>query len=448
MLNSSFDHIKGLNPSDVRVLLVHPHPSCREFSTPLLPTGLAYVGAVLEKNGITVRAVDLGILEAPWEWKTLEEKILSFEPHIIGITSMTSTHNNALAVARFAKKLYSKSIVAMGGPHPTFTFHEVLTENPEVDLVVRREGEVTFLDFIQAMIEGRSLLTVGGIAFKHQGNVVATPERPLIEDLDSLPYPARHLFPLKEYLQFWPLICVISSRGCPFQCIYCSASTMWGHKCRLRSAENFVNEIEFLLKTYNVKHIGFSDDTFTLDKSRTTEVCKEILERGLSLKWACETRADTITKDLLGMMYDSGCYDILYGIESGNQQILNAIKRGINLHQIERAVKWTKEVGIHITGSIILGLPGETTETIRQTIDFVKRLDIESVIINSLTPYPGTEVYENAEKYGITIQTRNWAEYNSTMPMIESRELSIENRVLLCMEAMEELEQVGAIKHK
>ncbi|HDI46267.1 MAG TPA: radical SAM protein, partial [Candidatus Methanomethylia archaeon] len=273
-----------------------------------------------------------------------------------------------------------------------------------------------------------SLKEIKGIAFRDEGKVIVTPPRPLIQNLDEIPFPARHLLPMDKYTvlgQQTVIGHVMSSRGCPFRCIFCSSSRIFGRVWRGRSPKNVVDEIEELCDKWKAKHIEFADDTFTLNMKRAEEISKEIIRRGLDIFWACGARVDTLRRELVQWMKKAGCHVIYIGVESGSQRILNLLKKGIRLEQVIKAVKWLKEAGMEITASYVIGTPGETKEEVERTIKFAVKLDTDFAQFTAMTPYPGTEVYEYAKREGLLL-TNDWSKFTTIKPVMRTKELSAE----------------------
>jgi anaerobic magnesium-protoporphyrin IX monomethyl ester cyclase len=244
--------------------------------------------------------------------------------------------------------------------------------------------------------------------------------QPWIKDLDSLPFPARHLLPMDKYTILGKKSTIgniISSRGCPFYCTFCESSLLFGRMFRARSPKNVVDEMKQLINEYHPKTIEFSDDLFTLNMKRTETICDEIRRRGLDIPWACSSRVDTVSRSLLRKMKKAGCILIYYGVESGSQRVLNLMRKHIKIEQIIKAIKWTKEVGIEILASFIIGFPGETREDMQKTIAFAKRLDVDYAQFSFATPYPGTELYQMAKEKGLLL-TEDWSQYTAGKPVI------------------------------
>lgn len=380
---------------------------------------------MLERSGYEVKIIDAPALDLSVH--QIEDILNKDQPEIIGITASTPMIYDAYEVARAAKEVCPNSAVVLGGPHPTFLPIETLQECPSADIVCIGEGEETIVELAEAIRRKIDLSKVRGIAFRTEdGRIVKTESRPLIKDLDSLPFPAWHLLPMDKYtvLGKKAIVChIISSRGCPFRCIFCSSSKVFGKKYRARSAKNVVDEIEFLVSEYNPESIEFSDDEFTLDQKRTEEICDELKKRGIDIPWACGSRVDTVSKSLLMKMREAGCSFIYYGIESASQRILNFIKKGITIEQIKKAVEATKEAGIKIMGSFMIGFPDETREEIKSTLSFPKKLKVDYVQFTIATPYPGTELYEMAKRENLLL-TEDWSQYTTLKPVMALKDIS------------------------
>jgi len=321
--------------------------------------------------------------------KRLREEIKARDPYILGITSTTPTIYSALKVAKLAKEVDGDITTVIGGPHVTFTANEVLDSSEDVDFVVAGEGEYTMLELLKALEGDRSLKEVKGITFRDKGKIVKTPSRGYIEDLDSLPFPARHLLPMDKYKilgRKLTVIHVVSSRGCPFRCIFCSSSALCGKRFRARSVENMLDEIEEAVERYKTRHVEFIDDTFTLNRRRTAEFCEEVKRRGLDISWNCSSRVDTIDEDLMRKMREAGCSIIFFGVESASQRTLDLIGKGITVDRAVKAINLAKRVGIEVLASFVIGFPWETIEDMKETIRFATKLKPDFAEFSVSTP--------------------------------------------------------------
>ena len=389
--------------------------------------GIGYMAAVLEKNNIDVDVLDASALELSYD--EIGEEIIKRNPDIISISALTPTIGVALDTADKIKQVKPETVVVLGGYHPTFEYEFVLSED-SVDVVVRGEGEYTFLELVQSIDKGEDLDNVLGLAFldKNSGEVVLTGDRPVIQDLDELPFPAFHLFPMEKYkiLNITTNVAtIITTRGCPMQCSFCSSAALHGNKLRRRSYMNVVDECELRLKEQNIDTIAFMDDTFTLNKKFVNDFCDEIKRRNLHFWWGCTSRVDTLDEELLQKMKDSGCITIFIGVESADQQMLDKMNKNITLDKTVNAFKLARDVGIRTIASCVIGMPDDTKENIYQTLAFVKSLKPNYALYSLATPYPGTRFYkETFEKNLITI--KDWSKFTLINPVLKTIDCSKE----------------------
>ena len=405
-------------------LIVPPATGMSKMWCPNLPIGLAYLAAVLEKAGYGVTVFDCPALDI--DHKTLGGKLSSFEPDIVGITSVTPTINSTILTARVAKEACPNARIILGGPHPTFMDSQILSENADVDVIVRGEGEQTVLELLQVLFGSGDLQTVSGISFRKNGQVIRTSNRPFIQNLDELPRPAYHYFALSKYQFFGKSILpILTSRGCPFQCSYCVSSRMVGKPFRARDPNLVVDELEWLRDVHRASAFSFYDDAFTYDKQRAIEICEEIKKRNIGVPWDCQTRVDRISEEILVKMRDADCQLVSFGAESGCQKILDSINKKTTIEQNERAVKMAKKVGLSVAMSVIIGYPGETPETLKQTFAFVRRTKPDYVYLCCATPYPGTGLRSTLEELGWAMST-DWNRYDMQGPVFENPSLSVD----------------------
>ena len=394
----------------MKILLVNP-PQATRYPQP--PLGLAMVAAVLEKNGYLVKILDLPV--SGFSENSLSTIIRQEKPDVVGVTAMTPTINSAASIVERVKECDSNITVVLGGAHATILPEETLKSIPEIDVIVRGEGEQTTLELVKVLEKNPdSLNQVLGITCRERGSVRSNPLGPPVSDLDTLPFPAFHLLPIGKYRlhppfgRRTPVMPIITSRGCPYRCIFCSKA-VFGKKYRSNSPVYIVNEVLFLMENFGVKEVKFYDDVFTLDKKRVVALCMQLKERGIDIPWSCETRVNVVDSDLLGVMKDAGCYMIEYGVESGNQRVLNSLKKDITLEQTIKAFELTRKAGIETVAYFMIGSPQETSETIQETVEFAKKLDSDFVQFSIATPYPGTELYSLALEDGQVPE--KWDEY-------------------------------------
>jgi anaerobic magnesium-protoporphyrin IX monomethyl ester cyclase len=386
----------------IRIALINPPPPTGayvHYQSPLI--GIAYIAAVLERKGYEVKVIDCPPLNITCE--EMKHEVSSFKPEMVGITSVTVTFSSAAQAACVVKDADPGIIVVLGGPHVTVLDEQTLREQPSVDIVVRGEGEQTMLELADLLSKSDldKLQTVEGITFRDGNQIIRTKDRAPIENLDTLPHPAYKYFPLDKYRLFGKLILPITtSRGCAANCSFCLAPKMAGRIIRARSPDNVVDELEWFKRLHKPDAFTFHDETFTHDKKRAIEICEEIKSRKIGIPWDCSTRVDRISKEVLTKMKEAGCQLVSYGVESGCQETLNAMKKGTTVEQNEQAIRWAREVGIAVTTSVIVGYPGETPDTLKQTLDFILRTKPDDVHMSLATPYPGIELNKVVKDLG------------------------------------------------
>jgi len=371
------------------------------------PLGLAYIAAMLEKEGYDVNFFDL--MESSFE--DAERIIKKEKPQIVGISCNLSDYRwGAFRVAQIAKKINAKIKVVMGGCHATNLFEQILGNFP-VDIVVRFEGELTFLELVRSLEKDSGLKKVLGIAFKDGKAIIKNEDRTPVENLDNLPFPAHHFFDFNLYTNYpselsfkgkkvseMKSINIITSRGCPHDCHYCSITAFWRRKFRVRGVKNVVDEMQMLYEKFGVEYFDFFDSVFSLNKERVIDLCKEILSRKLDVCWGCVTRVDLVSRDMLEWMAKAGCLRISYGVESGSPLVLKSVNKKQTRAQIVDAFKITHETGISAYILLMIGNPNETKHTIEETIDIIKEVKPDKIRTNLTIIYPGTKLYELGKK--------------------------------------------------
>ena len=408
------------------VTLVNP-PAPSEYigHLPFPLLGLGYLAAVLEKNKYGVDVIDCQALKLSYE--EFKSEIGKRQPNIVGMTSTTLTYKNALKLAKIAKEMCPNCLTILGGAHATFWDDKALQECLDLDVVVRKEGENTLLELVQRLEKGKNFRDVLGITYRKDGKIAKNLDRPYIENLDDLPFPARHLWPIERLRKYEDVFYLITSRGCVYWCEFCATVRMHGRKYRVRSTKNVVDELEFLNKTYGATHFTFCDDVFSGDKARTEELCKEIRNRKLKIKWNCGTRVDMLTKELLLKMKEAGCISVWFGVESGSQQVLDAMRKGISTEQTARVFGWIRELGLTPVPNVILGFPGETKQTAWKTIKFVEKISPDDLCYyNIATPFPGTPMFDLVKKNG-WLRITDFDKYDVATPIFETPWLSMKD---------------------
>ena len=404
----------------MRILLINPNfrrmiGKSERISTILPPLGLACIAAALKKEKIEVKILDINALNLSME-ETISY-IGGYKPDIAGLTAATPTINECFNIAEAAKKANPKIKAVIGGPHPTALPEESIKKD-FIDFVVIGEGEETMLELAREIKNGKKdFKKIRGLVFKDRGKIIKNAARERIKDLDALPFPAFELLPLDRYIsassKYKRFITILTSRGCPGQCNYCN-KLIFGNACNMRSAENIIGEIEFLMKRYGYREFHIVDDLFTINRKRIVDFCNFVLEKNIRIKWKCGNgvRVGTVDLELLRLMKKAGCYSLSYGIESGNQKILNNIRKGQALQQCINAVRWTKQAGIECVGFFMLGNLGEDEKTMQETIDFAKSLELDIAQFSILIPFPGTPIRQIIEKEGKIFES-NWENYDN-----------------------------------
>jgi radical SAM superfamily enzyme YgiQ (UPF0313 family) len=405
----------------MRILLINPFYPISE--TPSPPLGLSYLAGALSASGVEVKILDLVVF--PYSRARLQTLIETFKPQMAGLTAVTMTFDNAMDVIKDIKGINPEILTIMGGPHISFCARETIGDYPDLDVAVIGEGEQTVVELCRAVDNGGALEKVSGIAYRRGMDIYYTSQREPIENLDELPLPDRGLLPLGRYRALNMPISITTSRGCPFKCIFCVGRKMVGARVRYRSPVKVVDELQYL-DTLNFHQINIADDLFTANKNHCLGVCNEIIKRGLKLTWTSFARVDTVSDDVLSKMKAAGCIAVSFGIESANPQILKTIKKGITLDQVEEAVGMCQRAGITPFASFILGLPGETPATIKETMDFGERLKHQGLAFgfHLLAPFPGTEIREKCDQYGIQILTNDWSRYHANRAIVETPEVN------------------------
>jgi len=398
----------------MKILLIQPPYPFSEFPKP--SSALLSLGTLLRQEGVEVEILDL--LSTRYSLRKVEERLARFQPDLIGATSVTMNFPVAAKTLQHCKRLMPEATVFMGGPHVTFTAEETLRSFPEVDIVVRGEGEETMRELLQAFSGKESLERVRGLTFRENGRIFQTGDRPFLPDLDLLPLPDRTLFPIYRYVAMRVPVSILTSRGCPMECSFCVGYRMTGKKGRFRNPLRVVDEIESA-HGLGFEEVCIDDDLFTRNRRHVLAICDELNRRGLKMNMYLFARVDTVDAFLLRRLREAGCKMICFGLESGNQTILDRAHKGITLERVRRAVELTKEAGISPFGSFILGLPGETRETLEETFAFAQSLGIPFGF-HLLAPFPGTKVRERAPEYGIKILTDDWTLYDADHAVTET----------------------------
>ena len=377
---------------------------------PIQPMGLLYLASALRGAGHRVRIIDGEVERIDRE--SMAAIVAAERPDVFGITSTTAQATRAFALAKAVKARSPESFVVLGGPHASSLPERSLQECEALDAVVFGEGEQTILDIMDRLAARESLEGVHGTAYRDPGGIVVNASRELVDDLDTIPFPAWDLIPMQKYVAstWFPnkvkqYANIFTSRGCPYGCTFCGAKTTWTRKFRARSPENVIAEMEEVYGRFGIPNFFISDDLFTLKRQRVFEICSLILEKQLPITWTCLSRVNTVDAEMLAFMKRAGCYLISYGLESGSQDVLDKLDKGTTVEQGIKAVEMTKAAGIKVFGSFMIGSPGETTETVEATIRLIRRMKLDEVGLGVTTAYPGTDLFE---EFGSDANDLDW----------------------------------------
>ncbi len=403
------------------------------------PLGLLYLASYARKyTNHEIEVLDTVVEEL--NYYEIERRIREIKPDVVGVQAMSFTLIDALLCARIVKRIEKHIPIVFGGPHPTIFPQETINLK-EVDYVVVGEGEVTFKELLENIDSPKRLKEVKGLVYKEKGEIIDTGSREFIENLDNIPFPARELTPYKKYYSLiakrTPITTMFTSRGCPYRCIFCDRPQL-GKKFRAQSAENVVDEMEECLRL-GIKEILIYDDTFTVNRQRVLDICKEILRRSLKIGWDIRARVDNVDEEMLKRLKKAGCERIHYGVEASSQRILDILRKGITLRQVKDAFGLTKKAGISTLAYFMFGSPKETEEEIRNSIKLAKELRPDFVHFSITTPFPATDLYRLGLKEGI-LERNYWKEFaqNPTKnfsPQVWEENLSQEKLVALLKSA-------------
>jgi magnesium-protoporphyrin IX monomethyl ester (oxidative) cyclase len=451
--------------------LINPPGSFKQIErikryAPVIPLGLAYIAAVLEREKHIVHVIDAiaegrknkkydnGLCTIGLSWSQILDRIKKFKPRLVGLgCPFSSRFFNALKIARIIKDMDPSIKVMIGGIHPSILPEDVL-KKPEIDFVILGEGEVSTLEIVNNLEKGlHDFSCIDGIGYKEDGKIKINPKTKYVSDLDTLPFPARHLFPMNEYFKVRrhrrpdgrytirnvQRNSIISSRGCPFNCTFCSIHAIWGNTWRPRRPEKVVEEIKEMQKNYGIVEISFEDDNLTLDKNRMKRLCETIIKKNIKIKWDTPNGVSisNLDREVLTAMKKAGCYSLNLAIESGDPYILNHVIG--KAHTIEKAreiVLICKEIGIKTLGYFVIGMPGETKESIQHSIDYATSLPLDDLNVFIATPYPGTKLYKDCIEHEF-ISEYNYEDfpadddYQQKTAIINTPKLSADELLLL-----------------
>lgn len=458
----------------MKVLLIHP-PWKRLFNSELAeyPVGLSYIAAVLNKSGheSTVYNADynygrgqpltnyntifdgyskmtrgcnqyLNILNNLGDplWQEIKKVIEKIVPDIVGISAMTVSLGSALNVARIVKGINPQIPVILGGKHPSILSEQTL-KNQEVDIVIRGEGEYVFAELLNNL---KNLGKVKGISYKKGENIIHNPPSERVTELDNLPFPRRQaLYDLKQYPKEAFGI-LFTSRGCPNNCIFCASPAFWQRRVYYRSPENVIEEIREVKDRYGTESFNFQDDCLLIKRNYIERLCDLLIRKKLKISWSCLARVDLIDENLAAKMKQAGCSNVSVGIESGNNEILKKIGKRITVEEVIRAVKILKKYYISVMGFFMFGFPWETRKEIDDTLNLIKKLDLDRIQYNFVVPLPGTELFSSLKSQGLISEQEDWNLFYQHSPsMFFNGNFSREEALMMIAEIEDKLDYLN-----
>lgn len=398
-------------------IIASPYP-LEEFPSP--PLGISYVAAAFEAADCEVRIFDYII--SGYSKQKLAAQLAEFRPDAVGAGSVTMNFYDAQFILKDVKSIDPDIVTMMGGPHVSFTAEETLRTFPEIEVIFIEETDDTILEFAPHIRRKNKWRGIRGIACRLGDEIVNNGRRDFIADVDRLPLPARSLLPVSRYLALGYPVSMITGRGCPHGCIFCLGRKMVGAKVRRRNPSLVVDEIGQIMEL-GFDRINIADDLFASDTQRVKEICGLMRQRGLKLAWSAFARVDTVTQEMFDAMAQAGCDSISFGVESGSPEMLKRVRKGITLEQARQAIRMCKQAGMMPHASFMVGLPGETKETLRQTAEFAESLEI-LFGYHYLAPFPGTTVCEKVERYDLKILTRDWSKYDANDAIVRTSGVS------------------------
>lgn len=366
------------------------------------PVGLCYLQSYLDSKGYT----ESKIFHTYKSYDEVKSFITEYKPDVVGISCLTVHRGSSFKLAKLAKEINPNIKVVFGGCHSTFMWKQIMENFDFVDYIVIGEGEITFYELVRAIDKKLPTKDIKGIVYKEDGKTIRTEDRPFIENLDDLPFPSWRDVDFNDFAIPDPPMhhfrerkaSIVTSRGCVFNCGFCSTTHFWTRRWRARSAKNVVDEIEWLVKEHNVRFFSVSDDIFALDIDRVIDICKGIIERKLDVKWYAETRVDRMSKEMFEWMKKAGCFLVQFGVESGSDKMLNNINKGVTSKQVAYAIKCAKEAGLKTDMLLMVGNIGETDETVDETIKLIDEVKPDVVVVSITQVFPSTRLYEIAKQ--------------------------------------------------
>jgi radical SAM superfamily enzyme YgiQ (UPF0313 family) len=378
------------------------------------PMGLYNLAGVLNSGGVSTALQDFNV-ELPTR-SSFHRYLKDLKPKIVGVTGYTFNFSVAREILREVKRVAPNVTTVMGGVHASALPGRILENTHSLDFIVVGEGELTFLELCRRVLDGVDKRHIKGLAHRSGDKVAVNPPRELINDLDELPVPDRGLLPFDKY----PVAAVQTSRGCPYNCIFCNINRFYGRRIRLREPRRVAEECQTLTEKYDRDKIFFFGDSFTFRSDWTEDFCDEVVRRGLKFTWGCETRVDNVTLPLLRKMRRAGCTEIQFGIEYGDEEILKRLGKDITLGTVGDAVRWAKKAGLFVGAFFNFNVPGEDQDTMERTFDLIQKTPVDAIEVNLLTPYPGTALWEDPGRFGMRIIDNDFDYYTTKKYVMEN----------------------------
>jgi anaerobic magnesium-protoporphyrin IX monomethyl ester cyclase len=417
------------------LLIEPPFQRFSGFKCDWFPLGLGYIAAVLRDNGFEASIYNADFHTAPQYlrytklleksdsyssalndpshpvWAEVSSVVASENPDVVGISVKTVKFKAAQIIAGICKSIDKGIIVAAGGPHCTALADQVLTDQ-NVDYVIRAEGEITFLELLNAINQGHSVQEVTGLSYRNNSDTVHNKNRLLAADLDEIPFPDRAALLHRSLYDSDAFGDIITSRGCPFSCAYCASHLTWTRKVRYRSIANILLEVKSVIRSFGTRQFTFWDDSFTLNKKRIIEFCSALKDEKLGINWGCNTRFDLLDEDTIKAMKQAGCNNVELGVESGSPRILDLIRKNVPVQRMRDVAAILRKHNLYWSGFFMIGLPSETCDDMKMTIDLMKELKPNYATLSVFTPYPGTELWDMLLQKGCVNTTMDWHRYN------------------------------------
>ncbi|MEO5370879.1 MAG: B12-binding domain-containing radical SAM protein [Magnetococcus sp. DMHC-1] len=402
-----------------KTLLIHLPinlDNVHDYDNIIQPYGLSVISSFLKHNNQNVILLDAHAHHI--SRKNIIKYIIQENPDVIGLPIYTSQVPQSVSFINEIKKTIPEILTVVGGPHPTAEHYSLLTQNPSIDIAVVGEGEYTMLEILDSINKGRpyNFHDIKGITFRTNNQVIINPPRPFISDLDSLPFADWESFPMEKY---WGanteknnFANLVFSRGCPFSCTFCGAKEALGKIHRRRSPANIIKEVRMLYEKFNVRELGLSDSTFNVNNRWVREICEELIDFGRrDLVWQCNVRADRLDEETLKLMRKAGCSKVFVGVESADINMLKSMKKGTDIHLLREGINLLDRLGFQVFCGFLIGMPGETVESIKKTLEFARELRKHTCAFSLATPFPGSEFYEISKLEGY--QVTDWTQHDT-----------------------------------